>query len=129
MTEPEKWRVLLIDDEEGIRRVMRINLEDAGYEVATAENGEVGLGLCESFDPQVVITDIRMPGMNGIEVLEAVKSRFPRMEVIVVTAFGEMELAISALQLDASDFVTKPVDDSVLYVALKRAQERWRTRV
>jgi len=128
MTEPEKWRVLLIDDEEGIRRVMRINLEDAGYEVATAENGEVGLGLCESFDPQVVITDIRMPGMNGIEVLEAVKSRFPRMEVIVVTAFGEMELAISALQLDASDFVTKPVDDNVLFVALKRAQERWRTR-
>ncbi|MGD8368219.1 MAG: response regulator [Desulfobacterales bacterium] len=128
MTEPEKWRVLIIDDEEGIRRVMKINLEDAGFAVATAENGETGLAMCGEFDPQLVITDIRMPGMTGIEVLEAVKDRFPRMEVIVVTAFGEMELAISALQHDASDFITKPVDDGVLFVALDRAKERWRTR-
>ncbi len=128
MTEPEKWRVLIIDDEEGIRRVMKITLEDAGFAVAAAESGESGLDLCGEFEPQIVITDIRMPGMSGIEVLEAVKDRFPRMEVIVVTAFGEMDLAISALQLDASDFITKPVDDGVLFVALERAQERWRTR-
>jgi PAS domain S-box-containing protein len=128
MTEPEKWRILVIDDEEGIRRVMKITLEDAGFDVAAAESGEAGLTLCGEFTPQIVITDIRMPGMSGIEVLEAVKTQFPRMEVIVVTAFGEMDLAISALQLDASDFITKPVDDSVLFVALERAQERWRTR-
>jgi PAS domain S-box-containing protein len=128
MTEPEQWRVLIIDDEEGIRRVMRITLEDAGFAVAAAEGGETGLTLCGEFDPQIVITDIRMPGMSGIEVLEAVKDRYPRMEVIVVTAFGEMELAISALQLDASDFITKPVSDGVLFVALERAKERWRTR-
>ncbi len=128
MSEPEKWRVLLIDDEEGIRRVMTIALEDAGFEVAAAESGGRGLALCGEFGPQIVITDIRMPGMDGIEVLKAVKGRYPRTEVIVVTAFGEMELAISALQHDASDFITKPLDDNALSVALRRAQERWRIR-
>ncbi len=128
MSESEKWKVLVIDDEEGIRRVMRISLEDAGYEVATAEDGEAGLQTCETFRPQIVITDIRMPKIDGIEVLEAVKDRFGDTEVIVVTAFGEMDVAISALQLDASDFIAKPVNDAALFVALDRAKERWRVR-
>ena len=69
-----------------------------------------------------MITDIRMPGMDGIEVLKKIKSEDPDTEVIVVTAFGEMALAIQALQLDASDFVTKPIHDEALFVAIDRAK-------
>jgi PAS domain S-box-containing protein len=122
------WRLLLVDDEEGIRKVMRISLEDAGYRVATAADGAEGLSRCESFDPQILITDIRMPGMDGLELLAAVKKRWPGIEVIVMTAFGEMNLAIRALQLDASDFITKPLHDEALFLALKRARDRFRVR-
>jgi len=69
-----------------------------------------------------------MPGMNGLEVLEEIKRQHPDIEVIVFTAFGEMDLAIRALQLDASDFITKPVNDDALHTALKRARERYSAR-
>ncbi len=122
------WKVLFIDDEEGIRRVMSIALADAGYEVLTAADGESGLALCDEKSPHIVITDIRMPGIDGIEVLRRIKETQPDKEVIVVTAFGEMELAVRALQLDASDFITKPINDEALGVALKRAEDRYTTR-
>ena len=75
-----------------------------------------------------MITDIRMPGMNGLQVLETIKKQFPDIEVIVATAFGEMDLAIRALQLDASDFITKPISDDALYLALNRARDRYTSR-
>jgi len=122
------WKVLFIDDEEGIRKVMAISLADAGYEVLTAADGESGLRVCREQSPQIVITDIRMPGMDGLEVLRCIKESDADREVIVVTAFGEMETAIRALQLDASDFITKPIQDEALAVALKRAKERYSNR-
>jgi two-component system NtrC family sensor kinase len=122
------WKIVLIDDEEDIREVMAIALQDAGYSVATAADGATGLQLCETIYPQIVITDIRMPGMDGLQVLETIKEKFPDIEVIVATAFGEMDLAIRALQLDASDFVTKPISDEALHLALKRAKERFTSR-
>lgn len=128
MTDKNGWRIVLIDDEEGIRRVTRITLEDAGYTVFTADNGKNGLALCEEVSPQIVITDVRMPGMDGIAVLETVKKNFPDIEVIVATAFGEMDLAIRALQLDASDFITKPLHSEALAVALERARARFEDR-
>ncbi|MBL0712359.1 MAG: response regulator, partial [Desulfosarcina sp.] len=128
MTTDDKWRVVLIDDEEGIRRVTRITLEDYGYTVYTAENGRIGIELCKKQQPQIVITDIRMPVMDGIAVLETVKNDFPDTEVIVATAFGEMDLAIKALQLDASDFITKPLHSDALQIALERAQARYNAR-
>ena len=90
--------------------------------------GETGIHLTEEVSPQIVITDIRMPGMDGIEVLEHVKTHHPDIEVIVATAFGDMDLAIRALQRDASDFITKPVNDESLQLALKRAKERYTSR-
>ncbi|MBW1695851.1 MAG: response regulator [Deltaproteobacteria bacterium] len=128
MTGLEDWKVVLIDDEEDIRDIMTIALEDAGYEVHTAHNGESGIQKTVEISPQIVITDIRMPGMNGIQVLEAIKKHNPDIEVIVATAFGEMSLAIRALQLDASDFITKPINDETLHLALKRAKERYTSR-
>jgi PAS domain S-box-containing protein len=128
MPHNDGWRIVLIDDEEGIRRVTAITLEDAGYTVHTAENGESGLALCESVQPQIVITDVRMPKMDGIAVLEKIKQTYPDTEVIVATAFGEMDLAIRALQLDASDFITKPLHSDALSVALERAKTRYNDR-
>lgn len=122
------WRVLLIDDEADIREVMSIALSDEGYQVDTAADGFAGIEKCRTAAPQIVITDIRMPGMNGIAVLEAVKKIDPNIEVIVFTAFAEMDLAIQALQLDASDFITKPINDNALHLALKRARQRYTSR-
>lgn len=122
------WKVLCIDDEEGILKVLSITLADAGYEVLTARDGESGIQLCKEKAPQIVITDIRMPGMDGIDVLKRIKASDPEKEVIVVTGYGDIEMAIRALQLDASDFITKPINNEALFVALERAKERYSTR-
>ena len=124
----DEWTIVLIDDEPDIREVVSLVLRDAGFAVETADNGRAGVELCETLCPQIVVTDIRMPGMDGIEVLEHLKKHRPDIEVIVITAFGELDLAIRALQLDASDFITKPVSDPAIHLALKRAMERYRSR-
>jgi PAS domain S-box-containing protein len=124
----EDWEVLFIDDEEGIRSVVSIELIDAGYKVLTAANGESGIELCKEESPQIISTDIRMRGIDGIEFLKRVKETYPEKEVIVVTGYGEMDVAIRALRLDASDFITKPINNEALFVALERAKERYSTR-
>lgn len=124
MVEDRLHRVLLIDDEEGIRKVLSITLQDAGYQVWVAENGERGLEIFAEVEPAIVLTDIKMPGIDGIEVLRRIKARGTDTEVIIITGHGEMQLAIRALQLEASDFITKPIHDEALNVALKRAQEK-----
>ena len=127
-TNENDWTIVLIDDEEGIRTVTGISLRDAGYNVHTAPNGKAGVELCRKIIPQIVITDIRMPEMDGITVLETLKKILPDIEVIVVTAFGEMDIAIRALQLDASDFITKPINDEALHLALERAKGRFTSK-
>jgi len=124
----ENWKVLVVDDEEGIRKVMSITLADAGYQVLTAEDGASGMRLCREESPQIVITDIRMPGMDGVELLRRIKEEDPDKEVIVITAFGELQIAVEALQLDASDFITKPIYEEALFIALERAKNRFATR-
>ncbi len=128
MTQSIDWKIVVIDDEADIREVISIVLSDAGFEVATAGDGESGIQATREFSPQVVITDIRMPKMDGIQVLETLKQQQPEIEVIVLTAFGEMQQAAQALELDASDYITKPISDDVLFIALKRAQNRYLSR-
>ncbi len=125
MNRTKDWKVLFIDDDEGIRKVISIALEDAGYIMLTAADGQEGIELCQKHAPHIIITDIRMPGMDGIEVLQSIKKTDPDKEVIVTTGFGEIDYAIQALQLDASDFITKPINDSALQVALERAKQRY----
>ncbi len=122
------WKIVLIDDEEDIRDVLTVALQDSGYNVVSAPDGKTGYRMCERISPQIVITDIRMPGMDGLQVLEALKKSNPDIEVIVATAFGEMDVAIQALQLDASDFITKPISDEALHLALERAKERFTSK-
>ena len=116
--------ILLVDDEAGIRTVLGIALADSGYTVTTAENGEDALRLFREIRPAIVLTDIKMPDMDGIELLQRIKAEAPDTEVIMFTGHGDMELAIRSLKHDATDFVTKPINDEVLEIALKRARER-----
>lgn len=128
MNDAFNWRILLIDDEKDILDVVSMTLADAGFDVHTASDGLLGLEACRDFQPHVAITDIRMPRMNGIELLEQIKANHADVEVIVVTAFAEMDLAIKALQLDASDFITKPLHNDALMIAVQRALQRLQTR-
>jgi signal transduction histidine kinase len=121
-------KVLIIDDEEPIRKILGMYLRSKDYEVITAADGQEGIEVFQKVRPPIVLTDIRMPSMDGIEVLERIKKISPETEVIVVTGHGDMDLAIKALQLDASDFITKPVGNEALSIALKRAEERLDTR-
>jgi signal transduction histidine kinase len=116
--------ILLVDDEAGIRKVLGISLQDSGYDVHTAENATEALRLFEEIAPPIVLTDIKMPDLDGIELLRRIKKINPDTEVIMFTGHGDMGLAIKSLKNDATDFVTKPINDEVLDIALKRARER-----
>jgi signal transduction histidine kinase len=119
-----KKKTLLVDDEPGILKVLSISLADRGYCVFTAESGEQALKIFEEKRPAIVLTDIKMPGMDGIDLLRKIKEESPNTEVIMVTGHGDMELAVQSLKHAASDFITKPIDDDALDVALKRAGEK-----
>lgn len=117
-------KLLLVDDEEGIRTVLGISLADLGYQIYTGADGQQGLQLFRQHNPEIVITDIKMPVMDGVELLKKIKYENPDTEVIVLTGHGDMDLAIQCLKLEAVDFVTKPVDDDILQIALKRANDK-----
>ena len=117
-------KILLVDDEEGIRKVLKITLESAGYEVLTAPDGETGLDIFVHEAPDLVITDIKMPGIDGIELLKRLKHLNPETEVVMITGHGDMDLAVKSLQYEAADFITKPIDSLDLESAIKKAEDR-----
>jgi signal transduction histidine kinase/FixJ family two-component response regulator len=121
-------KLLIVDDEEGIRKVLSIALSDSGYTVFTAQNGEEALDIFRRENPPIVLTDIKMPGMDGIDLLRTLKQESPDTEVIMITGHGDMDLAIKSLKYQAIDFVTKPINDDVLEIALNRAHEKIRMR-
>jgi YesN/AraC family two-component response regulator len=91
-------KLLLVDDEEGIRKVLGISLTDLGYQVLTAENGEEALEIFRRETPPIVLTDIKMPVMDGIELLRKIKDENPDTEVIMISGHGDMDLAIKSLK-------------------------------
>ena len=116
--------ILLVDDEIDIREVLSLALADMGYEVYEAENGDQALRIFKEVQPAIVLTDIKMPGMDGIELLEKVKHENPAAEVIMITGHGDMDLAIRSLKYEATDFITKPINVDVLEIAVQRAREK-----
>ena len=116
--------ILVVDDEEDIRDVLDISLSDIGYEVFTAENGEEALNIVGKEMPSIVLTDIKMPGMDGIELLQKIKNKNPDTEVIMITGHGDMDLAIKSLKYEATDFIAKPINVDTLDIALKRAWDK-----
>ena len=123
--EPEtNTKILIIDDEETNVRVLSISLRSDGFRVVTAYSGEEGLEVFQQEAPELVLTDIKMPGMDGIEVLQKIKAMDPDAEVIIITGHGDIDNAIEALKFGASDFINKPIRDEVLAVSIQRAQEK-----
>jgi CheY-like chemotaxis protein len=116
--------VLVIDDESATLTMFRLFLTAYGYSVLTAENGETGLQLVRDHCPGIVFTDLKMPGIDGFDVLKQIKGSAPQTEVIVITGHGDMDHVVRALNLDATDFINKPIGRSALDAALKRAEAR-----
>lgn len=117
-------KILLIDDEPDLLRVLARSLKVDGHEVATAPDGKQGLTAYEGQPVPIVITDIKMPGMDGIEVLKRIKERDQDTEVIIITGHGDIDSAIEALHFGASDFITKPFRSEALAIAIKRAEDK-----
>lgn len=117
-------KILVIDDERPTLSMFKLFLEAYGYEVFTADNGADGIELFKEHSMPIVLTDIKMPGMDGLEVLQRIKGIEPTTEVIIITGHGDMDLAIKSLSLDATDFINKPIKQDNLDTALKRAEER-----
>jgi len=114
-------RILIIDDDSSLRRVLEYNLQQEGYLVSTASDGESGLRLFAEQEPALVITDLKMPGMSGFQLLSAVKERSPATVVIVLTAFGAIDTAVEAMKLGAFDYLTKPFNRDELKLTVKKA--------
>ncbi|MEW6220264.1 MAG: sigma-54 dependent transcriptional regulator [Thermodesulfobacteriota bacterium] len=121
--------VLLIDDDPSLRRVTEYNLAAAGFTVLPAASGAVGLTLFRTRRPDLVITDVRLGDMDGLAVLAAIKEENSETPVIVITAFGSIELAVQAMQKGAFTFLTKPFDREALRLAAHQALELASLRV
>lgn len=116
--------ILLVDDEQDIRELLALLLSDLGFAVLTAADGDQGLALFKTAAPPIVLTDIKMPGLDGIGLLKAIKGMSPDTEVLMISGHGDMELAILSLKFGAADFITKPIDDGLLEHGLRKVQER-----
>jgi len=116
--------ILIVDDEAGIRTVLSISLADMGHHVCCAETGEQALEILADAHPSIVLTDIKMPGMDGVSLLQEIKRTHPDVEVIMMTGHGDMNLAVKSLKCQATDFITKPISAEALEIAIGRADER-----
>lgn len=118
------YLVLVIDDEEGIRESLKGILEDEGYEVLVAESAEEGLRLFEQYSPDLVLLDIWLPGIDGIEALRLIRDKRPYIPVIMISGHGTIELAVKASKLGAYDFLEKPLSLERVLLTVKRAIEK-----
>jgi two-component system response regulator AtoC len=113
-----------VDDEENLRIVLKTLLRRHGYEVETAQSGEEALSLVDTFGPDFVITDVKMPKMGGMDLLSTLKAKGDLTTVIVMSAYGNLDLAIEAIKAGAYDYVHKPFKPDEIVFALRKAEER-----
>jgi two-component system response regulator AtoC len=117
-------RVLVVDDEENLRLVVRTFLKRDGYEVEVAASGEEALGLVETFGPDVILTDVRMPKMGGMDLLATLKAKGIEATVIVMSAYGNVDMALEAIKAGAYDYIQKPFKAEEVLLTLRKAEER-----
>jgi DNA-binding NtrC family response regulator len=116
-------KVLVVDDDASLRRVMEMQLEEIGCDVLAAASGKEALAALEEVTPALVITDLKIPGMSGIELLKLLRANQPEMTVIMVTAYGTVKTAVEAMKAGAYDYLTKPIDYDELALVVNRALE------
>ena len=114
----------MVDDEVNAADALAALLRDDGYEVTVAYDAENALKVLEGQEPDVVLTDLRLPGLDGIELLGRIRQMHPATMVILMTAFGTVKNAVKAMKLGAEDYLTKPVDVEELELVVERALER-----
>ncbi len=117
------WQILLVEDEESVREAFALRLTAQGYVVQTAGSGEYALARLRSFEPDILVLDLVMPNLSGLDVLAQVKQATPNLPVIVLTARGTIKDAVEAMRLGAFDFVAKSIDMADLQYALHRATD------
>jgi two-component system response regulator AtoC len=115
--------ILVVDDDESLRRVTQLQLEEAGYGVITASGGAQALELAGQETPDLILTDLKMPGLSGMDVLQAIRRNHPEITVVLLTAFGTVQTAVEAMKAGAYDYITKPIDYTNLLLVVSRALE------
>jgi two-component system, NtrC family, response regulator len=117
--------ILVVDDEPNYLVVLSELLKDEGFEVFTAVDGTAGLKIIEAVDLDIVVTDMQMPGMNGLQLLNKVKEKNPDLPVVVITAFAEVDKAVQAMQAGAFNYLAKPFSNDELIITLKKAAQHY----
>ena len=123
MPPPDVATILVIDDEESVRRILEFNLREDGYDVLTAPNGLTGLELFQSRAVHLVLTDVKMPELGGMELLPRLKAVQPDLPIVVLTAHGTIDTAVEAMKLGAFDFLTKPFTREQVRHSVRKALE------
>jgi DNA-binding NtrC family response regulator len=121
-----KGEILVVDDDPSLRRVLQAQLEQEGYEVAVAASAQQTLSVLQLRAFDLIITDLRMPGMSGLELLKQTRAQHPQTPVIVLTAFGTVDTAVEAMKAGAYDYLTKPVHPDEMSVVVRRAMDHIR---
>jgi len=115
--------ILVVDDEKNYRLVMETLLTKEGYQVLTASSGEEGLTALKEADVDLVVTDMKMPGLDGLQLLGALKERLPDLPIIIMTAYGTVDKAVKAMKKGAFDYITKPFENEQMLLSVARALE------
>jgi len=118
--------ILIVDDEPNVLNIIKEAVSTAGFEVTACQSGEEALPLLETHPPDLLLTDLRMPGISGMELLGRAREHSPDTQVIILTGYGDMKSAVEAIRLGAFDYLSKPVDMERLVKTLQNGSERRR---
>lgn len=119
-------KILIVDDEQNIRRVLARAFEKNGYEVGVTENAHQALRMVDEFQPDLVLSDVVMPGPTGLELLKKLRAKYPDLPVVMMTAYGTIPMAVEAIRNGAFEFLTKPLDMESLFKVVRHALEESR---
>jgi two-component system NtrC family response regulator len=119
-------RILVVDDDENLRWVLQTQLAEMGYSVSTASDGEQALAAIEKDPPALILTDLKMPGLSGLELLDRIRPDYPEMPVVIITAFATIQNAVQAMRAGAYDYLTKPIDYDELALVVSRVLDHFR---
>ena len=117
----EAHRILVVDDEVKMRRLLEMSLKNMGHEVVMAADGIEALACCDDAPFDLILTDLKMPRMDGLQLLRSLRERGEDVPVIVLTAFGTIETAVEAMKLGASDYIIRPFEMETVELAVTRA--------
>jgi DNA-binding NtrC family response regulator len=122
-------RVLIVEDEARYRDLLLRALPDMGFEGAGAGSGEEAMRLMKEQPFHILVLDLNLPGMHGLELLEKVRGKWPDIRVVILTGFGDLDVAKQAIRLGVDDFLTKPCHLGELEAALERARRKWKPKL